>query len=301
MGTPDFARPSLEALIEAGHEVVAVYTQPSRPAGRGKKPRPSPVHKAAEAHDIPVYTPASLKGEEEQGKFRALDLDAAIVVAYGLILPKAILDAPRLGCLNVHASLLPRWRGAAPIQRAILAGDNETGVAIMKMDQGLDTGPVLATETTSITGDDTAGTLHDRLAGMGAALLAPTLAAYAAGELHPRPQHEDGVIYAAKIDKTEARIDWSRSAGDIDRQIKAMAPFPGAWCSYNGVRLKLLDAEVADGKAGAVPGTIIAEPLTVQCDTRALALVTIQREGKAPMHTGELLRGFPIPVGARLE
>jgi methionyl-tRNA formyltransferase len=303
MGTPDFSVASLEALIEAGHDVVAVYTQPPRPAGRGKKPRPSPVQAAAEAHGIPVYTPKSLKSQEEQDRFRALGLDAAVVVAYGLILPKAILDAPRLGCLNVHASLLPRWRGAAPIQRAILAGDAQTGVAIMKMDEGLDTGPVLAEEATAITADDTAGSLHDRLMGMGAALLVPTLAAYAEGHLTPHSQPDDGVTYAAKIDKAEARIDWSRGAGEIHRLIRAMAPFPGAWCMVGEERIKILAASVVDrSHADHPPGTVIDDPVVVLCgDGGTLRLDRLQRAGKGVMTADDFLRGFPLPIGATVE
>jgi len=303
MGTPDFSVASLEALIEAGHDVVAVYTQPPRPAGRGKKPRPSPVQATAEAHGIPVYTPHSLKSEEEQDRFRALNLDAAVVVAYGLILPKAILDAPRLGCLNVHASLLPRWRGAAPIQRAILAGDAQTGVAIMKMDEGLDTGPVLAEEATAITGDDTAGSLHDRLMGMGAALLVPTLAAYAEGHLKPHPQSDGGVTYAAKIDKAEARIDWCANAADIHRLIRAMAPFPGAWCMVGEERIKVLAASVTDkNHPDEAPGTIIGDPVVILCgDGGALRLDRLQRAGKGVMAADDFLRGFPLPTGTTVE
>ncbi|RMF07937.1 MAG: methionyl-tRNA formyltransferase [Alphaproteobacteria bacterium] len=301
MGTPDFAVPSLEALIRAGHQIVAVYTQPPRPAGRGKKPRPSPVHQAAAAHGIPVFTPARLKDAAEQDRFRAHDLDAAVVVAYGLILPRPILDAPRFGCINVHASLLPRWRGAAPIQRAIMAGDAETGVSIMKMDEGLDTGPVLATQRTAITSDDTAGTLHDRLAKMGAALLVPTLVSYATGALHPRPQPEQGVTYASKIDKDEARIDWTRPAAEIARQIRAMAPYPGAWCLHRGNRLKVLQAEPTGGERTASPGTVVAAPLTVQCKDGGLALLTVQRAGKSPMTAEELVRGYPLEPGESLE
>ena len=302
MGTPDFSVASLEALIGAGHHVVAVYTQPPRPAGRGKKPRPSPVQATAEAHGIPVYTPHSLKIAEEQDRFRALHLDAAIVVAYGLLLPRAILEAPRLGCLNVHASLLPRWRGAAPIQRAILAGDAQTGVAIMKMDKGLDTGPVLAEETTTITPDDTAGTLHDRLMGLGSALLVPTLDAYASGGLKPHAQPDEGVTYAAKIDKVEARIDWGMSAEEVHRMIRAMAPFPGAWCMVGGERIKVLAASVVPGQPDAKPGTMIGAPLVIACgDGAALRLDRLQRAGKGVMAADDVLRGFPMPVGAVME
>lgn len=301
MGTPDFAVPTLEALIEAGHEVVAVYAQPPRPAGRGQKPRPAPVAAFAESRGIPVHTPLSLKSAEEQEKFRALGLDAAVVVAYGLILPRAILDAPRFGCVNVHASLLPRWRGAAPIQRAIEAGDEETGVTIMAMDEGLDTGPMLLKQATVITPDDNAQTLHDRLSEMGARLILPALAGLADGSVEPEPQPADGVTYARKIEKSEARIDWSRPAAEIDRQIRAFAPFPGAWFGHDGTRIKVLSAEPVDVASDAAPGTVTDAPLVVACGEGALRLTTLQREGKSAMEAAALLRGYPLPAGSLLQ
>ncbi|MEQ9125522.1 MAG: methionyl-tRNA formyltransferase, partial [Alphaproteobacteria bacterium] len=228
MGTPDFSVPVLAEILAAGHDVVAVYSQPPRKAGRGMEEQPSPVHRFAEEHGIPVFTPVSLKGEAEQEAFASLDLDAAIVVAYGLLLPKPVLEAPRLGCLNLHASLLPRWRGAAPIQRAIMAGDRETGVMVMQMEEGLDTGPVLLAERVAIAPDDTAGALHDRLSHIGASLMVRALAALSRGGLQPTPQPEEGVTYAKKIEKAEARIDWSRPAKEVDCHIRGLTPFPGA-------------------------------------------------------------------------
>ena len=297
MGTPDFAVATLAALITDGHELVAVYTQPPRPAGRGKKPRPSPVQLYAESKNIPVFSPTSLKSADEAEKFANLGLDAAVVVAYGLILPKPILDAPRLGCINVHASLLPRWRGAAPIQRAIMAGDDETGVSIMHMEAGLDTGPVLATRKTAITADDTAGTLHDRLAAMGAAMICPALAALADGA-KPTPQPTTNVTYAEKIRKSEAHIDWGQPAAKVRAHIRGLAPFPGAWFEVGGTRIKVLAVKTT--KAAGTPGTVIGEPLIVACSDGALELTLMQREGKSPMTAGEMLRGFPIPPGSRL-
>ena len=245
MGTPDFSVAALDALVAAGHEILCVYSQPPRPAGRGKKPRPSPVQARAEALGLPVRHPVSLKGAEAQADFAALGADLAVVVAYGLILPQAVLAAPARGCLNIHASLLPRWRGAAPIQRAIMAGDAETGVCIMQMEAGLDTGPVLLRESLAIGPEDTAGDLHDRLAGLGAELIVAALAEL--DGLRPEAQPEAGVTYAAKIDKAEAKIDWSRSAAEIDRQIRGLSPFPGAWAEIGGERVKLLLSTVADG------------------------------------------------------
>ncbi|WP_321397126.1 methionyl-tRNA formyltransferase [Emcibacter sp.] len=298
MGTPDFSVPTLRALIDAGHHVVAVYSQPPSRAGRGKKERPSPVHAFAEKHGIPVHTPASLKTPEEQEKFAALDLDVAVVVAYGLLLPKAILEAPRLGCVNVHASLLPRWRGAAPIHRAIMAGDKETGVDIMMMEEGLDTGPVLLEKRVDILPIDTTGSLHDTLATLGAETIVPALEGLADGSLTPRPQGEEGVTYAKKIDKAEARIDWTRPAEELHNHIHGLSPFPGAWCEVDGERLKLLQAEVTDG-SGA-PGEVISDQLMVACGTGALKILKAQRAGKGPMITDDLLRGFPIAKGVIL-
>ena len=245
MGTPDFAVPCLDALVAAGHGIAAVYTQPPRQAGRGRKPRPSPVQMAAERHGFEVRTPLSLKDAGEQAAFAALNLDAAVVVAYGLMLPKPVLAAPRLGCLNIHASLLPRWRGAAPIQRAIMAGDPETGVTIMQMDEGLDTGPMLLRESIAIAADETAGTLHDRLAELGARLIVDALEGLAAGRLRATPQPADGAVYAAKLTRADEVIDWRRSADEIARQVRALSPAPGAWFAAKGERIKVLAAQTA--------------------------------------------------------
>lgn len=298
MGAPDFAVPALQALQAAGHQIVAVYSQPPRPAGRGQQPRPSPVAAAATALGLPVYTPTSLKDPAEVERLRALNLDAVVVAAYGLMLPKAVLDLPRLGCFNIHGSLLPRWRGAAPIQRSLLAGDSETGVTIMKMDAGLDTGPMVLKEATPIAEDDTAGTLHDRLSRIGASLMARALEGIAAGELTARPQPAEGVIHAAKIDKREARIDWTRPALDVKRQIHAFSPYPGAWFELNGARVKALAAQVAD--VSGAPGAVIALPLTVACGEGAVALTRLQREGKGAMDAATFVRGLPIPLGSVL-
>ena len=288
MGTPDFSVPALRA-IAARHEVAAVYSQPPRAAGRGQKPRPSPVHRAAETLGIPVRTPERLKSPEEQAAFAALGADVAVVVAYGLILPQPVLDAPRLGCLNIHASLLPRWRGAAPIHRAIMAGDAETGVAIMQMQAGLDTGPVLAEARTPIGPEDTTADLHDRLAEMGAALIGDVLDRL---PLPAAPQPSEGVTYAQKIDKAEARIDWALPAPQVDRQIRGLSPFPGAWCMLGGERIKLLRSRLAAG-AGA-PGTVL-QGFTIACGTGAVEVLEAQREGKRPMPAAEVLRGLTLP------
>ena len=289
MGTPDFSVPALRA-IAAVHEVVCVYTQPPREAGRGQKPRPGAVHLAAEDLGIPVRHPRTLKGEAEQAEFAALNADVAVVVAYGLILPQPVLDAPRLGCLNIHASILPRWRGAAPIHRAIMAGDAETGVAIMQMEAGLDTGPVLAEARTPITPDLTTADLHDRLAVMGAGLIVDVLARL---PLPATPQPEDGVTYASKIDKSEARIDWTRPAEDIDRQIRGLSPFPGAWCEIAGERVKLLRSRLTDG-SGA-PGAVLHEGFRIACGSGAIEVLEAQRAGKRPMLVAEILRGLTLP------
>jgi methionyl-tRNA formyltransferase len=295
MGTPDFAVPTLDALAAAGHEIVAVYTQPPRPAGRGKAPLASPVARRAQALGLPVETPASLRDAEAQARFAALDLDAAVVAAYGLILPVPVLAAPRRGCLNVHASLLPRWRGAAPIQRAILAGDEQTGLCIMGMEKGLDTGPVYARAATPI-GRKTAGDLTAELAAMGGALMAQVLARL--DTITPEPQPQDGVTYAAKIEKAEARIDFSGSAAEAERQVRAFNPAPGAFFDHRGERVKVLAAKVED--AGAAPGTVIDDRLAIACARGALVPTLVQRAGRAPMATADLLRGFPIPAGTRL-
>jgi methionyl-tRNA formyltransferase len=295
MGTPDFAVPTLEALIAAGHDVAAVYCQPPRPAGRGKALRPSPVQQRAEAAGIEVRTPLSLRGEEKQAEFRALGLDVAVVAAYGLILPQPILDAPRLGCLNVHGSLLPRWRGAAPVQRAILAGDERTGITIMQMERGLDTGPMLADRSVVI-GGKTAGQLTDELARIGAGLMVEVLAASL--RLAPRPQDDGYATYAAKIDKGEARLDFDHPAEIVERQVRAFNPIPGAFFDYAGERIKMHSARVVEGSGE--PGTILGSDLTIACAEGALTPLSVQRAGRAPMSPAELLRGFPIPAGTRL-
>jgi methionyl-tRNA formyltransferase len=295
MGTPDFAVPTLDALIGAGHDVAAVYAQPPRPAGRGKALRPSPVQALAEAAGIEIRTPVSLRSEDEQAAFRALDLDVAVVAAYGLILPQPILDAPRLGCLNVHASLLPRWRGAAPIQRAILAGDARTGVTIMQMERGLDTGPMLANWPAEVDGK-TAGDLTAELAVIGAGLIVSVLARLP--NVGARPQPDEGVTYASKIEKHEARLDFSRSAAEAERQVRAFNPVPGAFFEYAGERIKMHSAEIVAG-AGA-PGTVLDDALTIACGEGALRATLVQRAGRGKMTPAELLRGFPVPTGTLL-
>ncbi len=303
MGTPDFSVPALDALAEAGHNIAAVYSQPPRPAGRGKKLRLSPVHARAEALGLEARTPLNFRSEDNRDAFAALDLDAAVVVAYGLILPQAILDAPRLGCVNLHASLLPRWRGAAPIQRAIMAGDAETGVCAMLMEAGLDTGPVILTETTPIRDEDTAGSMHDRLAALGAGMIDRALKGVADGSLTPAPQPEEGAVYAAKIDKAEARIDWTRPAEELDRQIRGLSPFPGAWCEIAGERVKLLLSRPEPSGASSAPGTALDDDLLIACGPDGagrLRLRTLQRAGKGAMSNKDFLRGFPVAAGAKL-
>lgn len=296
MGTPEFAVPALAALAEAGHTLVAAYTQPPRPAGRGKKLQPSPVQREAEARGIPVRYPASLKSPEAQAEFAAFKPEVAIVAAYGLILPQAVLDVPTYGCLNIHASLLPRWRGAAPIQRAILAGDAVTGITIMQMEAGLDTGPMLATARTPVE-DKTAGELTEELAEIGAHLMVGTLIDLPA--LQPVPQDDLQATHAAKIDKAEARIDWTGDAEAIDRQVRAMAPFPGAWFTLGGERIKVLKAGVVarEGK----PGTTLDDELTIACGYAALRPTRIQRAGKPAMDVAAFLRGKAVPAGTLVE
>jgi methionyl-tRNA formyltransferase len=298
MGTPDFAVPILAGLSEAGHRVVAVYSQPPRPAGRGQRERPSPVQMFAEAEGLPVRLPRTLRTVEAAAEFAALTADAAVVAAYGLILPKPVLDAPALGCLNVHASLLPRWRGAAPIQRALLAGDGETGVTIMQMDEGLDTGPVLLQERLAITPTTNAGALHDALARLGARLIVAALARLEAGSLTAIPQPSEGVSYAAKLSKDEGRLDWRRPASELERTVRAFAPQPGAWFAHQGQRFKVL-AAVA-GAAGGPPGRLLDDRLTVACGGGSLRLLEIQRAGKAPLDGAAFLRGYPLPAGTHL-
>ncbi len=305
MGSPSIALGVLEALIAAGHDIVCVYSQPPRPAGRGQKLTPTPVHAFAEARGLEVRTPKSLKKADEQAAFAALNLDAAVVVAYGLILPQPILDAPRLGCLNLHASILPRWRGAAPIQRAIMAGDTETGIDAMLMEAGLDTGPVLASVRTPITSEDTTATLHDRLAVLAAQLAPRALAGLADGSLKPVAQVEDGMTYAAKITAEDQRIDWTRPAAEIDCQIRGLAPAPGAWCEADlgqgPVRLKILFSELTDANAAAQPGTLLDDRLTVACgDGRAVRLLKLQKPGGKPLDARDFLAGSPFAAGTRL-
>ncbi|MFV0302607.1 MAG: methionyl-tRNA formyltransferase [Paracoccus sp. (in: a-proteobacteria)] len=292
MGTPDFSVPALRA-IAAAHEVVAVYSQPPREAGRGQKPRPSPVQLAAGELGLPVRVPVSLKGGGAQAEFAALRADVAVVVAYGLILPQPVLAAPRLGCLNIHASLLPRWRGAAPIHRAVMAGDAETGVAIMQMEAGLDTGPVLAETRLAIGAEETTADLHDRLADAGAGLIVDVLGRL---PLPAVPQPADGVTYAAKIDKAEARVDWSRPAVEVDRLIRGLSPFPGAWCAVAGERVKLLRCRLAAGEGA--PGQVLGG-FAVACGTGAVEITLAQRAGRKPMAAADLLRGWDLP--ARLD
>lgn len=290
MGSPAFSVPVLDALVQAGHDIPCVYCQPPRPAGRGKKDRPTPVQSRAQELGLSVRHPVSLKGADEQAEFAALEADIAVVVAYGLILPQAILEAPKRGCLNIHASLLPRWRGAAPIHRAIMAGDTETGVCIMQMDAGLDTGPVLLERRLAIGETETTAGLHDRLSVLGAKAIVDALDSL--DILSPKPQPEEGVTYARKIDKAEARVDWHKSAAEVDRQIRGLSPFPGAWCDMNGERVKLLASKMADGTG--TPGQMIA-PLVVACGEGAVEITRAQRPGKRAMEAEDFLRGKPLP------
>ncbi|MBV2358900.1 methionyl-tRNA formyltransferase [Thalassococcus sp. CAU 1522] len=296
MGSPEFSVPVLEALVEAGHEIARVYCQPPRPAGRGRKDRPTPVQARAEALGLPVAHPATLRTPQAQADFAALGADVAVVVAYGLILPQPVLDAPRHGCLNIHASLLPRWRGAAPIHRAILQGDGETGVCIMQMEAGLDTGPVLLREATPIGPEETTGALHDRLSVMGARLIVQALAHL--DDLTPQPQPEDGVTYAAKIDKAEAAIDWTRPAEIVSRQIRGLSPFPGAWTMHGRERLKLLGARVVPGQGA--PGTALDDGFTIACGSGAVQVTRAQRAGKDVQEAETFLRGHAIAKGETL-
>ncbi|SEJ11334.1 methionyl-tRNA formyltransferase [Pseudooceanicola nitratireducens] len=296
MGTPEFSVPVLEALVEAGHEIACVYCQPPRPAGRGKKDRPTPVHARAQELGLEVRHPVSLKGEAAQAEFAALEADVAVVVAYGLILPQAVLDAPKFGCLNIHASLLPRWRGAAPIHRAIMAGDAETGVCIMQMEAGLDTGPVLLREAVQIGAEEVTAGLHDRLSELGARLIVEALEQLP--ELEPEVQPEGGVTYASKIDKGEARVDWSRPAEEVDRLIRGLSPFPGAFVEVEGERLKLLASRLGDGQGR--PGEVLDDALTVACGQGAVQLLRLQRAGKGAQDAEEFLRGRPLLKGTQL-
>ena len=297
MGTPDFSVPVLDALVDAGHEIAAIYCQPPRPAGRGKKDRPTAVHARSDALGLEVRHPNSLRPDEQAQAFAALNADIAVVVAYGLILPQVILDAPRHGCLNIHASLLPRWRGAAPIHRAIMAGDASTGVCIMQMEAGLDTGPVLLRQATDIKTAETTAELHDRLSLMGAKLIVEALGDFEF--LTPVEQSEDGIIYASKIDKAEARIDWTASAVEIDRKIRGLSPFPGAWCLYEGERLKLLASKLTS--SGGNAGEVLDDKLTIACGDGAVEVTALQRPGKGAQQRDVFLRGMAIGQGERLE
>jgi len=295
MGTPEFSVPVLNALVDAGHEIAAVYCQPPRPAGRGKKERPTPVHARALDLGLDVRHPVSLKGAQEQTAFAALNADLAVVVAYGLILPEAILEAPAQGCLNIHASLLPRWRGAAPIHRAIMAGDAETGVCIMQMEVGLDTGPVLLRKAIAIGDEETTGVLHNRLSALGAGLICDVLTQLET--LSAEAQPEAGVTYASKIDKAEAHIDWTQDATQVDRQIRGLSPFPGAWTMLDGARVKLLESRLAEGSG--VAGQAIDDVLRIACGTGAIYIMRAQKAGKAAQGAQEFLRGTPVPKGTQ--
>jgi methionyl-tRNA formyltransferase len=297
MGSPDFAAKALTALLAAGHSIACVYSQPPRPAGRGRGERKTPVHVLAEARGLLVRTPRSLKRSEEQAAFGEFAADLAVVVAYGLILPTPILEAPRFGAINLHASLLPRWRGAAPIQRALMAGDCETGVEVMKMEAGLDTGPVLLSRRVEIRDEDTAGTLHERLAEAGARLLVQAVSLIEHGEARYEPQHESGVTYAHKITPAETRIDWARPAREVDCKIRGLSPFPGAWFELDGARVKALLSRVEDGNGA--PGEILDDRLLVACGDGAVRLLRVQRQGKAAMPATDFLRGSPVKAGAK--
>jgi methionyl-tRNA formyltransferase len=298
MGTPDFAVPALIALADAGHDIAAVYTRAAKPAGRGMALQPTPVERQARLLGVPVLTPATLKNAEAEAAFRAHKADTAVVVAYGLLLPKPILDTPRFGCFNVHASLLPRWRGAAPINRAIMEGDAESGVTIMKMDAGLDTGPMAMAERVSIGADMTAGDLHDALARLGANLMASVLAAAERGSLTLKPQPAEGVAYAEKISKNETRIDWARPGKEVHNHIRGLSPFPGAWFEIDGARIKALRSTKGEGKGK--PGTALDDGLTIACGDGAVRLVQVQAAGRKPMSADEFLRGTPVKTGTHL-
>jgi methionyl-tRNA formyltransferase len=300
MGTPEFAATILAGLIAAGHRLRAVYTQPPRPAGRGHRTQPSPVQLLAESHGLPVHCPIRLRDAAIQAEFAAIGADAAVVAAYGLILPAAVLAAPRLGCLNVHASLLPRWRGAAPIQRAILAGDRETGVTIMQMDEGLDTGPILVQRAVPIVPDATAGALTETLADLGGRLMLDALDGVAAGKLMPRPQPEAGVISAPKIRREEARLDWRQPADALERQVRAFAPVPGAWFTGGGERIRVLQAAAEAQAPNVPPGTVIDDRLAIACGNGVLRPLRLQRPGRGALDADAFLRGFPIPAGTLL-
>ena len=300
MGTPDFAVPALAALIEAGHDVAAVYTRPPKPAGRGERVRASPVQNLAEAKGIPVVAPRRLRDADVVAQFREWGADIAVICAYGLILPPAILGAPRLGCINIHASLLPRWRGAAPIQRAILAGDTETGITIMRMDEGLDTGDSLLAEAVPITAATTATSLHDALAALGARLVLAALDGLAAGTLGARAQPAEGVTLAPRLDRAEGEIDWRRPAVEIARKVRALNPWPGTWFVLDGERIKLLAVEIEEDAEPGAPGTVLDDRLTIACGGGQLRPLRLQRAARRAMTVEEFLRGRPVPAGARL-
>ena len=299
MGTPEFAVPALQTLIDAGYQVVAVYSQPPRPKGRGYQLQKSPVHLLAETHGIPVFTPITLKTEDAQTTFKALNLDIAVVAAYGLILPLAILEAPQKGCINIHGSLLPRWRGAAPIHRAILAGDSMTGVTIMEMDAGLDTGPMILTQEIPILPATTTTVLHDEMARVGAQALIEALPGYLSGTLNPHPQPEEGVTYAHKIEKSEGLLTWKKPAAELLRQVRALNPWPGVWFEYEGKRIKVLAAEI-EPKASGIPGKIVDDRAGIQTSSGIFRPLKVQPEGGAPMETEAFLRGHSLPQGAQL-
>ena len=298
MGSPDFAVPTLEAILAAGHDVACVYSQPPRPAGRGKDLRETAVHAAANRHGLPVRTPLNFKSPEDREAFAALNLDVAVVVAYGLLLPKAILDAPRLGCFNLHGSILPRWRGAAPIHRAVMAGDAITGVQVMKMDVGLDTGPVMLTATTPISEDDTTGDVHDRLSQLGAALMVDGLARLEAGTARLTEQTEEGVTYAAKVSAAEARIDWTLPAPEVAARIRGMSPFPGAWFEHEGQRIKVFNARADEGSGQ--PGDVLDDELRIACSSGAVRLTRLQRAGKGIVTAEDFQRSKRIARGEKV-
>ena len=304
MGSPDFAVPVLASLIDAGHQIVCVYAQPPRPAGRGQKEQPCPVHKYAQEKNLTVRTPKSFKDDTAQQEFAAFKADVAVVAAYGLILPKAVLAAPRFGCVNVHASLLPRWRGAAPIHRAILSGDTESGITIMAMDEGLDTGAMIRRQAVPITPTTTAEDLHDALAALGATMIVTALDDLGAGNVTPEPQPDDGVTYAKKLERREGRLDWTQPADYLERAVRAFNPWPGTWFILPGneknARVKVLAAKVVHDNKGKEPGTVIDDTLAIACGFGALRLERLQRAGKAAMDTGEFLRGTQLPAGTQL-
>lgn len=313
MGSADFSVPVLDALIAAGHEIIAVYSQPPRPADRGQREKSSAVHAFAHRKGLDVRTPETFEDENEQAAFKALfkargadGADGAVVVAYGLRLPKVVFDAPRLGCLNVHASLLPRWRGAAPIQRAILEGDTVTGISIMQIDEGMDTGPVLLARKVPITADTTAGTLHDELAALGAEMIVEALAGLEAGALEPVPQGTEGVTHAGKLSRADGRLDWRRPADELERRVRALNPWPGVWVKYEGERIKVLAAAVEEGapgggETGTLPGTFIDDTLGVTTGAGVLRLLRVQRAGRDPQDAETFILGYPMPAGTRLE